>query len=67
MLDQVVTSTNKLMKYTCFTWIFIFYLSIIGKAEISHGIDMDALRKNAAEDNQRANQEIREREGIDKP
>jgi hypothetical protein len=67
MLDQVETLTNNFMKYTCFTWMFIFFLSVIGKAEISHGIDMDALKKYAVEENQRANQEIREREGIDKP
>lgn len=55
------------MKCTCYALIFSICLSLVGKAEISHGIDMDALRKYAAEENQRSNQEIREREGPDKP
>ncbi len=55
------------MKFTCFTLILVICLSFVGKAEISHGIDMDNLRKYAAEDKQSANQEIREREGPDKP
>ena len=51
-----------------FSAIFCYIcLSFYGNAEISHGIDMDALRRYSEEDRKQAIQEAREKEGVDKP
>lgn len=55
------------MKRISLTIFLITTLSNISQSEISHGIDMDALRRFSEEDRKQATQETALRDGPDKP